>query len=73
MSWLISKADIHRAMNDLHEGDIDEALSILGELLERGDFIDDMCDCDFDAKNNCELCDCGEAQFLTGLKQYEEE
>ena len=72
MSGLISKADIQRAMIDLHEGDIEEALSILGELLDRGDFIDDMCDCDFDAKDNCELCDCGEAQFLIGIKEFKE-
>jgi CTP:phosphocholine cytidylyltransferase-like protein len=64
---MISKADIERAMEDLHEGDIEEALSILGHLLENGDFIDDMCDCDIDAKDNFELCDCGAAQFFMGL------
>lgn len=73
MNSLISKADIERAMSELQDGVVEEALSILGELLESGDFIDDMCDCDFDAKDNCELCDCGEAQFLIGLKDMREE
>lgn len=66
---MISKAEIESAMADLHEGDIEEALSILGHLLENGDFYDDMCDCDFDAKDNCELCTCGGAQFLMGFKE----
>lgn len=64
---MINKADIENAMKDLHEGDIEEALSILGYLLENGKFLDDMCDCDIDAKDNGELCTCGEAQFLMGL------
>jgi hypothetical protein len=65
---MISKADIEKAMEDLHEGDIEEALSILGELLEHGDFYVDFCDCDIDAKDNCEDCTCGLAHFLVGFK-----
>lgn len=65
----ISRSDIKTAMGELHDGDIEEALSILGYLLEKGDFYSDICDCDIDAKDNCEDCDCGEAQFLQGLKK----
>lgn len=66
---MLTKLDIVNAMEDLHEGDIEEALSVLGFILENGKFIDDMCDCDIDAKDNGELCTCGEAQFLVGLEE----
>jgi hypothetical protein len=68
---LISKNDIDTAIQDLHDGDIEEALSILAYMLEKGDFFNDICDCDLDAKDNCEVCSCGLAQFFIGLKEGE--
>lgn len=64
---MLSKAEIEAAIMDLKEGEPEEALRILESLLDEGDYFDDICDCDFDAKDNCESCTCGAAQFLIGF------
>ena len=60
----ITKHLIREALLDLKEGERLLADEILEALLRDGSFNDDMCDCDTDAKDNGELCDCGLAQYL---------
>lgn len=61
---MISKAEIRNALSELEDGEPTSAIEILKYLLNKGDFIIDLCDCDFDAKDECEDCTCGMAHFL---------
>lgn len=61
---MISKAEIEIALSELEDDEPTSAIEILKYLLNKGNFIIDMCDCDFDAKDNCEDCTCGLAHFL---------
>lgn len=61
---MISKAEIEIALSELEDDEPNSAIEILKYLLNKGNFIIDMCDCDFDAKDECEDCTCGMAHFL---------
>lgn len=61
---MISKAEIEIALSELEDDEPTSAIEILKYLLNKGNFIIDMCDCDFDAKDECEDCTCGMAHFL---------
>jgi len=61
---MISKSEIEIALSELEDGEQTSAIEILKYLLDKGNFIIDMCDCDIDAKDECEDCTCGMAHFL---------
>lgn len=61
---MISKSEIENALSELEDGETTSAIEILKYLLNNGNFIIDLCDCDFDAKDECEDCTCGLAHWL---------
>lgn len=61
---MLSKFEIEDALSELEDGDTTKAIEVLKHLLDKGNFYADMCDCDTDAKDNCEDCTCGLAMFL---------
>lgn len=61
---MLSKYQIENALSELEDGETTEAIEVLKYLLNNGKFYIDMCDCDIDAKDNCEDCTCGLAHFL---------
>ena len=61
---MLSKYDLENALSELEDGDATEAIEVLKYLLDKGSFIVDICDCDIEAKDNCEDCTCGLAHFL---------
>lgn len=61
---MISKAEIEEALSYLEDNDTTKAIEVLKYLLDKGNYYTDLCDCDFDAKDNCEDCTCGLAIFL---------
>jgi hypothetical protein len=64
---MISLSDVKIAISELQDNDETAnslAVEILEYLVKNGNWYTDLCDCDFDAKDNCEDCTCGLAQFL---------
>lgn len=50
------------------------SVAVLQQILDSDNWFTDICDCDIDAKDECEDCTCGEAIFLVlNTKSQEEE
>ncbi len=74
VAWYIPEKDMITQDRDwaLENSDICQPV-VLAQDWENNEWIPDICDCDLDAKDNCELCTCGQAGYWQEIKWQDEE
>lgn len=61
---MLTLNQIRDAYDEAVDKKAEQAVAVLQHILDSNLWFTDICDCDIDAKDECEDCTCGEAIFL---------
>lgn len=74
IAWYITEKDMITQDQDWAKENSDMCQPlVIGLDLDNNEWSPDICDCDCDAKDNCELCTCGQAGYWAPIEQEEPE
>ena len=69
---MLTLNQVKDAYNEAVDKKAEQAVAVLQHILDSDLWFTDICDCDIDAKDECEDCTCGEAIFLNLYDDREE-